>query len=283
MQQTTNQVEESGFNDFEKKVFSVISKEGSFSILQAAESKLESRRGIWHELGLTKRQYYTRIRRLKDAYLIKKVGEKYVLTKFGEKIYDTIGNLKSYTSNPEKLKMLSESVDTNLFSDEGSVFSMKDLDNAECLEIFYSREALVDGLVEHINKAEDVLYLASNYTDRKVVKALLETDDDLTIGALGSQKGSNSALERLKAVSSMGNLKRLINITSNSARYSSEIPYSFALRDGEYLGLEIPDPLNPEEFFIGGTFKDRKLYEHFLSRFAKMYEESGGTSLPISE
>ncbi|KXB04371.1 hypothetical protein AKJ49_02170 [candidate division MSBL1 archaeon SCGC-AAA382A03] len=184
-----------------------------------------------------------------------------------------VGSLKNYTSNPNKLDVLDDAIRKELFSEENSVFPINDIEKeTECLQVFYSLDALTEELVKQIKTAEEELYMASTYTEPRVVKAILNTDKNVKV-RLVAQVGRIAAVKRLQAISSMGELKRLISLTNNTYRPSKDLPYSFALKDHEYVGIEIRDPQNPEEFFMGLTLKGKEVYEFFLNKFTNLYDK----------
>jgi len=87
-----------------EEVFSILSKKEARAIFDAAKSgvvaKIESANG----LGLTLKQYYTRLGELKELYLIRKVGEIYVRTEFGNSIDKNIDSISSSLKEDQFLR-----------------------------------------------------------------------------------------------------------------------------------------------------------------------------------
>lgn len=269
--------------NFDRNVFSLLSKKGSFQILASASKGLKAETGKWKEFDLSKRQYYSRIRSLKSLELIKKERESYKLTETGEKFLRVLSLADNTSTSPDlnkKEKKMDISREDALKEDPLAYFRKTDEREIEVSEIFSNYEGMVDRIIDYINNAESELYIASKYTDHRVLKALLEVDGDVKLKALGSNSGVKSALERLKAVSGPFKFKRLLSFAKNNARRYSGLPYSFALKDHGQIGLEIPNPLQSSQFFLAFTLRSRKLYKILKKLFERIYQfSSGGFSL----
>jgi len=87
-------------------VFSAISKYDAFSLFVLAKDGIKSDLDIFEKIGLTRKQYYTRLKQLLDANLIEKKENKseYYHSAFGSMIYQN--HLVSVVSNLKKIKEL---------------------------------------------------------------------------------------------------------------------------------------------------------------------------------
>src|SRR5439155_4879142 len=90
---------------------------------------------VMTRLGFTRKQYYSRIKRLLDAGLVMRKSGKYFLTSFGEVVYESYMLIGQAIENYWKLKAI-DSIET-LLPD-------KDLSAEE-------RKSLIDNLIESNN------------------------------------------------------------------------------------------------------------------------------------
>lgn len=70
-----------------RKLFNLLSKEDAHMLFERARIGVEAEVGAWEDFGLSKKQYYTRIRQLVETELVEKRGEFYVQTAFGRAVY----------------------------------------------------------------------------------------------------------------------------------------------------------------------------------------------------
>lgn len=262
--------------DLDREIFSTLSKEGSFRILDLASSKLAAKTGKWRELGLSKRQYYSRLRSLKDTFLIKKEGESYKLTELGEKIYNLTTLLKNTTQKSGGVNPQNLNVSEGPFLAGGINKFLENLEKKRSKTVLLKNyETLVKELVKQIKATREEFYLASRYTDHRVLRALLNIDEEITVKGICSATGVKSAIERLKAIDKLSAFERLLKFANHNARSCPKLPYSFALRDQKYVGLEIPNPSQPDQFFLGFILEGREIYDIFYNVFQTLYKLSG--------
>ncbi|MDE1869719.1 MAG: hypothetical protein KGH71_01895 [Candidatus Micrarchaeota archaeon] len=78
------------------EVLNILSKEGAIAIFNAVRTGMVAKQETAKELGLTKKQYYTRLKELKRLGMVAKDGEVYTHTEFGavmEKKIEEIGKV----------------------------------------------------------------------------------------------------------------------------------------------------------------------------------------------
>lgn len=86
-----------------ENVLEAISDYESLRILNSLAKEGKSVEGLMQKLQLTRKQYYTRLRRLLNAGLIKRKNNAYSLTTFGNIIFEFQSILKHVIDNRSKL------------------------------------------------------------------------------------------------------------------------------------------------------------------------------------
>lgn len=77
--------------EIEQKVrntYGLISKKDGWVVFIAAHSGIEGTGSAWEKLGLTKKQYYTRLQSLVKIGLVHKIGDTYSHTSIGRLIFE---------------------------------------------------------------------------------------------------------------------------------------------------------------------------------------------------
>lgn len=68
-------------------LLAILSRPGTLHILELAEKGLESHKDTCYKIGLSSKQYYSRLSQLTHAGLVKKVSNAYIQTKFGNMVW----------------------------------------------------------------------------------------------------------------------------------------------------------------------------------------------------
>lgn len=258
-----------------RKILSVLSKEGGLKILEEAISKLISRRETPSKIGLTKRQYYTRLRELKNLDVIKKEGEGYVLTHFGEVISNLALKL-------EKIDKDGFKVDEEI-PDIDSVEKSESFVSGESAEVIRGYDSVAEKAVEYLEKASDEVLLASKYLDHRVVNALIGLDEDVDLKLLGREFNSFEGKKLFNVFTSPKKMKKAIEVGSEKTRIVSNIPFTFMVRDKSYGLVELVNPLKPDSFFVGFTFRNEEICDELRDLFERLYESSEKNAVTATE
>ena len=88
-------------------VLSVLSKNDALTIFLIAEEGIRSELDTPTKIGLTKKQYYTRLKQLVDLGLVEKHNDSYIQTAFGKVVYQKyILGLANNIKNSKYLQMV---------------------------------------------------------------------------------------------------------------------------------------------------------------------------------
>lgn len=251
-----------------REVLSALSSEGAVEILGKTGSKLISSRETPNKLGLTKRQYYSRIRELKELGVIKKEGEGYIRTERGEDIYGFVSGMFAITGDePDNIDICPEGdpVLDPWKAKTGQVKTTTDY------------EDLVEEVLEILENASDEILFASRYIDSRVVKKFLrfEEEDKPTLNVVVREFDPLEIIELIKAISSPGEIKDSVKFARNHIRVVSDLPYSFFVADRKEVGIEIVNPYKPTTFYMGLTMKNEKIGKELRDFFSYLFKEAG--------
>lgn len=257
-----------------KELLSVLSKDGAIEILNETESKLKSKRETHKKLGLTKRQYYTRLRELKNFDVVKKEGERYIQTEKGKKLNKIIEFLNTVAGE----KSRNGDIDT-----EKDVLPDFNETGEQTPKIVTDYEALVEEILRIMEEASKELVLASKYIDWRIVKKCLKLAEKKQINQRLISKKFNptESGELMKAISSPNDFKLSFNFAKDSIRVVPDLSYSFIVGDKENIGLEIVNPLSPTSFQMAVFLKNEKIGKKMQNYFDYMFEEAEVT--PVDE
>lgn len=248
------------------RILSLLSQEGTLTILNEAQSKLISRRETHGELGLTKRQYYRRLRGLKEFGLIRKEGEGYVVTERGENLYrPLIGMMLVLNGN--------QTENEDIFNDD-ILSSYLELDETKFADVITNYDELVDKVVELIETSTSEVVLATRYVDHRVIKAYFES---------GNQASLRSIVREISVIDGMGifksfpfskPLEQLAKLVHDRIRVLPGLPYSFLVKDREIGIVETVNPFKPNNFFLASISRNKEMCEGLYSLFNRLYEKA---------
>lgn len=255
------------FTESERKVFSALSREGTLTILKKANTKLTSKRRTHAKLGLTKRQYYSRLRELKKLDVIKKEGEGYVRTEKGDRLY-------------QLAKKIMVSIDDS--NEEDVSFTNVGGEKVRSDIITEHRKSIkkIKGLIE---KAEEEIVIASRYIDYPVLNTIVERFDEIEIKGITRKLTASDSLEISRVIFPLNRLKKLIKFMKKEGRVVPNLPFSFGVQDKRVAFLEVLDPLRPNNFFITIVLENEKLGEELRELFYELYDIAKKPEIPYNQ
>ena len=283
-----------------EKVISALANQDAIKIFYATGEGIRSSTEAIKRLGLTQKRYYTHLRNLIEAGLIKKGEEAYQHTMLGKICYKLSEAFESALTQRDRLELmdkLKRSKSISLMEREeivraiskDSFASFADLLSGGMgpVGIVKTLEDVNAGVKRLIGKAEKDIYLATRYTDLSVAETILERINyGVEMHFLdGDKKNLSSKIQLLRLVlSSPGKIKlfyQLFHSPNVHIRYT-DLPYSFIVVDRKYVGIEIIKPQS-DDFFIGLFFEDEalagKLIEVFNALYANAMEDPLKTSV----
>ncbi len=257
---------EKKFTNSDRKILSALSREGSLTILKEASSKLTSKRGTHAELGLTKRQYYSRLRELKNLGVIRKEGEGYVRTEKGDKLYHLASKIMNSMNESKE--------DSSFMNFEGKKIKS---------DIVTDHRKSIKKVKTLIESAEDELLIASRYIDHPVLNTIVERSDEIEIKGITRKLTLSDTFELSRAIFPLNRLKKLVEFTRNKGRVVPNLPFSFGVQDKKVSFLEVLDPLHPNEFFFAIVLENEKLSEKLRELFHELYDMAEKPQIPYNQ
>ena len=104
------------------KLLSIISKQDALLIFSIAKDGMESSSMNYNKMGLTRKQYYTRLMQLKREGLIERNGNFYYHTTLGTFIYENCVNmLLAAIRNRKYMAMVDVLMHSNYFSQDATL------------------------------------------------------------------------------------------------------------------------------------------------------------------
>ncbi|MDE1832131.1 MAG: hypothetical protein KGI02_07160 [Thaumarchaeota archaeon] len=273
-------------------VLSILSKEDALTIFLIAKDGLESELDTPQQIGLTKKQYYTRLKQLVESGLLGKRENKYEHTALGNIIYERhlLGFLNSMKISKE-LEMIDLLKKTSKFKpEEISNFVSKINPNSNIygnldairnrFELTSTYDSMMRKVLELVDFAETDIFLASRFQDELIINAILKK----TAMGIGVKVISDMNLvadyfesEKDKIKINDKNKEERINVVVNPfypskiERRYLKVPYCMLIIDGKYVGLEIINKYEPEKFKMALFGMDEKFSIQLKDEFDKMW------------
>lgn len=246
------------------------------------------------KIGLTRKQYYSRLQRLVKLGLIEKLEGKYRHTTLGTLVANTqIKPLEEALSNYWSLMAVDELKKSPVMPREEqdkiietimSVTGLKhDLigSHPSVFKIMRTFDDLVRELVLEVKSASKEIYLASRYYDPSVSQAIVERfAAGVKVNILDGNPTGTSLMARIQSVlrastdPSMAALALALAKSPNSRIRSTRLYLSFVVVDRERCGIEIPHPINPQEFNMAIGIQDREFSSLLIGHFEELWKKA---------
>jgi predicted transcriptional regulator len=279
-------------------ILSILSKTDALTIFSVAKNGLESELDTPQKIGLTKKQYYTRLKQLVELGLLNKNESKYLHTALGNIIYEKhiVGLLNNMKISKE-LEMIDLLKRTSKFKpEEISNFVSKlnpELSVHENLgvgrnhfELTSTYDSMLGKVLELVDFAETEILLLSRFQDERIINAILKksamgihtqviSDINLVADYFVSEKDKMKINDK--------NKNERINVVanpfypSNIERRYLKVPYCMLVIDGKHVGVEIIDNCEPEKFKMALFGIDEKFSTQLKDEFDKMWAKASVT------
>jgi len=274
-----------------ERIFSAGSSIDALKIFYAAEKGIESSTRAIKELGLTKKRYYTNLKRLIDVGLVEKTNGRYAHTTLGKIVYKLMEALKGALHQKDKLDLIDKLLKVKSLTMEETQEIMKAIlkgtniipserliDMLGPVRMSDSWEKVVNDVIEYIDKAEEEILFASRYYDIRVMESLLKAAErGVRMYFLINKeiKISNAVRVFLSFLltnhESLSIILKILNSPKIKIRYI-KLPYTFLIVDGKYSMVEVPTPLE-KRFSLAFFFHDKKLSQKLLKSFNKLWKK----------
>ena len=272
----------------------MLADQQSTEIITAASTGLRSSsNGIG---GLTKKQYYVRLKHLVDMGLIEKHQSIYKLTSFGTIVYEnhlktmekiipnywqikSIDVLKSRNDFPveQKERIMNEYIETTGLK---SVINTTQL-SSFCIVMQY--DDLIVEVLKVLDNAEKEVYFATRYHDPHVsAKVFEKLAKGVTVHILDGNPEQISVESRIAAIirtppnrETAEMVKKITKSTRFDLKRLPELPLSFMVVDGTQVVYDTVNFINPEQFTIAiSKYDDTYMAQRFIEYFRLLSKDA---------
>jgi predicted transcriptional regulator len=278
-----------------EQIFATLADRHSLNIVKMAYFGLKSS-SMSHKGNISKKQFYTRLKRLRDLGVIEKHNSLYRTTTFGSLIYngqikaleDILANywnlkavdvLKSRQDFPlrEKEKLIEEMIQNT---------SLKSIVNGTHLSgfsVIKDYNKLVLEVTKLLESAEKEVYLASRYHDPHFSKLMFHkvANEGLMMHMLDGLPDQISIENRLNAILRVPPNREtfeMVNKIIKSHRFElrkAKLSASFMVVDGTTVCYETTDYANPEQFTLAiSHYDDPYLAQRFISYYRTLVKDA---------
>jgi predicted transcriptional regulator len=278
-----------------EQVFATLADRHSLNIVKMAYFGLKGS-SMSYKGNISKKQFYARLKRLREIGVIEKRNSIYKTTTFGSLIYngqikaleDIIANywnlkavdvLKSRQDFPlnEKEKLIEEMIQNT---------SLKSIVNGTHLSgfsVIKDYNKLILEVTKLLESAEKEVYLATRYHDPHFSKLMFHkvANEGLMMHMLDGLPDQISVENRLNAILRVPPNREtfeMVNKIIKSQRFElrkAKLSASFMVVDGTTVCYETTDYLNPEQFTLAiSQYDDPYLAQRFISYYRTLVKDA---------
>ncbi|HEY7079767.1 MAG TPA: hypothetical protein VH500_08705 [Nitrososphaeraceae archaeon] len=279
---------------------SVLSRKDNLSIFMnaATEKGLNADLTTPQQLGIAKKTYYTRLKQLITAGLVRKSEGAYVHTTLGSIVYQKQLEMMNQIRNIKQFKMIDALKSTKEFSEEdikgfvGKLESENTIsiqtsgDNAH-VDIIWKYEDMVAAIIQRIELCKDEILLASKYTNELIINSMLHkvqagvkakviSDKSLVRKFFAQFQGNaigikdKNSLERSTVVSNPW-------YPGNIDRRATDLPFSMIILDRKEVGIELVHANDPKTFNGVIFIRDERIANILVRFYQKIWDSSSSS------
>lgn len=277
-----------------EQIFSILADRHSVNILKMAYSGFKASANSYVG-NLSKKQFYVRLKRLKDSGLIEKRDDIYITTTFGSLVCNghvkTLEEIMQNFWNLKAVDVLKARQDFPLHQKESVIneilqsSSLKNIVNATHLSGFsvvkdYNK--LILEVIKLMGLAQKEVYLATRYHDPNFSKIMFKRlSEGVTMHLLDGLPDQISVENRLNAVLRTPPDRETFEMVNNiirSPRFElrrKEVQASFMVVDRRMVCYETTNYANPEEFTLAiANYDDPYLAQRLISYFETLAKDA---------
>ncbi len=278
-----------------EQIFAPLADRHSLNIVKMAYSGFKGS-SVSYKGNISKKQFYVRLKRLREMGLIEKRNSMYRTTTFGSLIYNSqIKTLEDILANYWNLKavdVLKSRQDFPLQQKERVIeeiiqnTGLKGIVNGTHLSgfsVLKDYNKLVLEVTRLLSSAEKEVYLATRYHDPHFSKLMFHkiANEGLTMHMLDGLPGQISVENRLNAILRVPPNREtfeMVNKIIKSRRLDlrkAKLSASFMVVDGTTVCYETTDYLNPEQFTLAITHHDDPyLAQRFITYYQRLTKDA---------
>ena len=271
-------------------ILSVLSKKDALTIFLLAKDGVKAETNTPQKVGLTRKQYYTRLKQLVDYGLIDNIGDVYTHTTLGSFVHQKqVLEFMDHARNVKQMKMVDTLKHTRQFSEEeisGFVGKIAGesltTSTTPIVRVMNTYEDMVSVIIERIQFTKKEILLATRYLNELIVNnVLIKTKAGLDVRVVadsGLQKEYISDSGAKLKISDK-NVDERLNVatnpyypTSNINRKVADVPFSVMIFDRKEVAFEIVDSHNIGGFKYALLINDETVVNEFTKYFESLWE-----------
>ncbi|HEX5359446.1 MAG TPA: hypothetical protein VFW99_05970, partial [Candidatus Nitrosotalea sp.] len=275
------------------EVLSVLSKNDALTIFLMANEGIKSELDTPTKIGLTKKQYYTRLKQLVDLGLITKNNESYMQTAFGKVVYQKhIIGLTNNIKNSKYLQMVDVLKADPKFNDKDIMEFMSKVEpqvSSDFQEyptkasiVTWSMEDMITKVLEVMEFAEKEIILISRFTNDLIINTMIKkANSGVSVKVLADVNLVRGFFEKAGTIKSNDkNTKERIEVVANPYyptrlyRKYVDVPFCVLIVDNKHVGLEIVDGYNPNKFKMAVFATDNHLAKQLQNIFDTLWTKA---------
>lgn len=278
------------------EVLSILSKNDALTIFLMANDGIKSEWDTPTKLGLTKKQYYTRLKQLVDLGLIVKNNEFYIQTAFGTVVNQKhIVGLTNNIKNSKYLQMVDILKANPKFNDKDIMEFISKVEPQLSTELQESKknklvassyEEMVGKILEVIEFAKKDIILVTRFQNELIINSTLKkANAGINVRILADTEMVAEYFAKESRIKSDKNKNERVNVVSNPfypskiERKYVEVPFCLLVVDNKYVGIEIADVIDSRNFKMAIFAEDPILSASMVSMFENLWQK-GATTPP---
>jgi hypothetical protein len=278
-----------------EEIFSILSDRISSNILKSAYSGL--RASSTNYIGkISKKQFYVRLKRLRQAGLIEKRDTFYRTTTLGSLIYNGhIKTLENALANFWQLKAIDllktrkdfpsgqKEIVINEIIQGSNLKQIVNLTHLSGFAVIKDFNSLIIEVMKLIENAQKEIYFASRYHDPHVATRTFEKfTKGVSLHILDGNPEAISVENRINAILRTPPNREMLELVKNmikSPRFdlkkTTGLPASFLVIDGIQVIYETTNYTNPEQFTVAlAHYDDSYLAQQFIKYFELLSKDA---------
>ena len=274
------------------EVLSVLSKNDALTIFLIAEEGIRSELDTPTKIGLTKKQYYTRLKQLVDLGLVVKNNESYIQTAFGKIVYQKhILGLTNNIKNSKYLQMVDVLKANPKFNDRDIMEFISKVEpqiNANLQEssrknstVVSSYEDMIRKILEIIEFAQNEILLVTRFQNDLIINSILKkASSGVNVKILADSGMVKEYFEKEAEIKSDKNKTEREKVVSNpfypskTDRRYVRVPFCLLVVDNKFVGLEIVDITESGKFKTAIFAEDPILSSSMIALFNNLWQKS---------
>ncbi len=279
------------------KLLSVLSRNDNLTIFMSAalNKGLNADLTTPQQLGIAKKTYYTRLKQLITAGLVRKSEGAYVHTTMGSIVYQKQLEMMDQIRNIKQFKMIDALKSTKEFSEEdikgfvGKLASENTIvvrnsgDNTH-VDIVWKYEDMVAAIIQRIELCKDEILLASKYTNELIINSMLHKAQAGVKAKVISDKSLvrkffTQFQHNMIDIKDKNNLERSTVVANpwypgNIDRRAADLPFSMIILDGKEVGIELVHANDPKTFNGVIFVRDERIAKLMARYYQKIWDSS---------